>query len=350
MTVRTRTILVALVGSVGLALVAAPSPAKTISDSKATSYKLPWTSGATWNVTGGRHPDSAWDFQPATGPGSHNDPVLAVADGTARRTCGPDSVGQVIVELETAAGIFGYVHLEADAVAAAGVTSTGTAVKQGATLGRLHPNPPGADPGCGYAEPAGASHLHLEFPTLPFTLDGTTFTNSGPDGGSLTSSNDPAGQQEPFTSASSSVTVDKAGRVWMFATKANGTLYYRHTVNGPSGWDKFRRVGSAKSWSPSSSPSVVTDDKGQVWMFAVKKSGVLYYRHTNPDAAGWQSYRKVGNGSWSTTSAPTLTVDKAGRVWMFATKANGTLYYRHTVNGPSGWDKFRKVGNGNWAA
>lgn len=141
--------------------------------------KLPWAAGG-WNVTQGQHSTRAWDFQPP-GAGSHNDEVLAVAAGTARITC-TDSQGQAIVSLDTDSGTFRYVHLQTSAVQAAGVTTGGVGVAQGQVLGRLHPSPPGSDSGCGYAVPAGASHLHLQMPVVPITIDGVTFSASGPNG------------------------------------------------------------------------------------------------------------------------------------------------------------------------
>ncbi|WP_341230441.1 CHAP domain-containing protein [Nocardioides salarius] len=146
-----------------------------------------------------------------------------------------------------------------------------------------------------------------------------------------------------------STTVDQLGRVWMFATKANGDLHYRHTNTTGDSWDPFRKVGSSKSWSPTAATSTITDPTGQVWMFAVKKNGRLYYRHTNTAATKWERFNRVGSGNWSTSTPTTLTVDQLGRVWMFATKANGDLYYRHTNTTGDSWDPFRKVGSGNWS-
>lgn len=155
--------------------------------SAADAGLLPWSAGS-WNVTQGLHPTRAWDFQPP-GSGSHNDEVLAIAGGTARITC-TDSAGQATVSLATTSGTYKYMHLQTSSVQAVGIGVSGLSVTQGQVLGRLHPSPPGINRGCGYAIPAGASHLHLELPTVPITLDGVTFSASGPNAGaSLRSTN-----------------------------------------------------------------------------------------------------------------------------------------------------------------
>lgn len=191
--------LILLVGSLNA------SPAQA-----AASLKLPWSAGR-WNVTQGLHTTQAWDFQPP-GAGSHNDEVLAVASGTARLTC-TDGAGQAIVSLSTVAGVFRYVHLQTSAVQAAGITTGGVSVTQGQVLGRLHPSPPSTDPGCGYAIPAGASHLHLQMPSVPITIDGVTFTTAGPSSGSVNSTNTRQGSGTP----SDGQFVSYAGNVYRIA-------------------------------------------------------------------------------------------------------------------------------------
>ena len=174
-----------------LALLTSLFPGLEKAAQAADDLRLPWTAGATWNVTQGMHSTRAWDFQPP-GAGSHNDVVLAVGSGTAKLTC-QDGAGQAIVSLVTSVGTFRYIHLQTSAVTAAGITTGGVAVTRGQMIGRLHPSPPGSNTGCGWAIPAGASHLHLEFPSLPLSLQGITFTTTSPNGGSYTSTNTPEG-------------------------------------------------------------------------------------------------------------------------------------------------------------
>jgi hypothetical protein len=149
-------------------------------------YRLPWAGGTTWNVTQGQDATRAFDFQPP-GSGSNNDQVMAVAAGQARIVC-TDNVGQATVTLDVNGSVFRDLHLQTSAVLAAGLTTSNVGVRQGQVLGRLHPNPPGsAAEHCGYATPAGASHLHLEMPSLPISFVEVTFPVAA--GARLTSQN-----------------------------------------------------------------------------------------------------------------------------------------------------------------
>ena len=248
---------VARLGAVVLVAVLLPIGFTVPVNAESPTLKLPWT--GTWNVLRGpvgegHQGNRAWDFQPP-GAGSHNDKVLAVAGGTAKLTC-TDTTGQASISISTGSGVFKYAHLQASAVAAAGITKDGIAVVQGQVVGRLLPLPSGSSSfggACGYGV---GSHLHLELPRLPILIDGRTFQGTSPGTGALKSTNAERSSVATSTvkaAASPVVTVDKSGRLWMFATKANGDLYYRHTTNGHQGWDSFHKVGASKSWSPNAS-------------------------------------------------------------------------------------------------
>lgn len=342
----------------------------------ATTYRLPWE--GTWNVTQGAHGGEgrSWDFQPTGGGGSHNDKVLAVAAGTARITCS-DGYDQANVELNVGGKVFSYAHLQTSAVAAAGVTEAGVQVSQGQVIGRLHPSPPGAPIAdkCGYAIPAGASHLHLTVPELPMTIDGEAFSASGPSGGTLTSTNretitngrvwvhgvkstDVAFHRRSEKNAggwtsgyaqlagrwkSLSNTVDEDGRVWMIGIKTDGTLRYRYTIGaGSGGWTSYRSL-SGSGWV---SVTSTVDDGGRVWIHALKADGRAYYRSTYPHAAGWKAGYTQLSGLWKSLSS---TVDEDGRVWMIGVKKDGTLRYRYTIGaGTGGWTGYRSLSGSNW--
>lgn len=142
-----------------------------------------------------------------------------------------------------------------------------------------------------------------------------------------------------WESVSSAVESDN-GRVWMFGTKVNGYLSYRHTNVELSGWDPMTVVGPG--WA--GDVSATADNAGQIWMFGVRTGGVLEYRHT--DDGAWGNFVKVGNGGWNSVSS---SVDRInGQVWMFATKSVGDLWYRHTDGSSAGWTSLAEIGNGGW--
>ena len=276
----------------------------------ASSLKMPFPKTTTWWMTQGVHEGDSVDLQPASNRALA--PVLAVAGGTATIACA-DENGMAIVNLSVpGVGTFGYAHLDGnDARSRYGTAGASKSVVQGEVIGKLYST---TGTGClGQESPAGA-HLHLSLPNTQLLFDGVTLDCSkychpsfgGSEGRLPAGTNqivDPGLDAGP--SASPSVTVDKQGRVWMFALKEDGDLYYRFTglKNGnPHGWTKFRKAGTTP-WSTSTSPAVTVDKQGRVWMFALKEDGDLYYRFTglkNGNPHGWTKFRKAGTTPWST--------------------------------------------------
>ena len=160
------------IGIASLCIALVPS----VPSDAATEFKLPWRGGAMWYMTQGLHEARGFDFAPGGG-GSKNDEVVATESGIAKLRCGPDSIGQAAVTLQTAAGTFEYWHLQGSAVLAAGITSGGIQVAQGQVLGRLYPSVGSFDGPCGNGN---ASHLHFVVPALPTTIQGIVFSASGP--------------------------------------------------------------------------------------------------------------------------------------------------------------------------
>lgn len=217
--------------------------------------KLPWDAGG-WNVTQGRHQTNAWDLQPP-GAGSHNDEVLAITSGTAKLTCS-DSIGQAIVQLNVNGSTFKYAHLQTSAVQAAGITSGGVPVVQGQVLGRLLPSGGGFSGACGSGQ---ASHLHLEMPFVPITIDGITFSADGP--GYLTRLNSTNRRVDGNTAAHSprgaydELQSPAPGRIrvrgWAFDPDNTGAQINVHVyVGGPAGSPGARGidVGPANTHRP----------------------------------------------------------------------------------------------------
>lgn len=145
------------------------------------NYKLPWPAGPAWRMsnaigwhnTGGYPAGYALDFDIT---GYSNSDILAAASGTVTWVCA-GSKDQYFLAIQTdgTSEKFGYLHLDGATVRAEGI-QLGTHVTQGKKLGRMRY----ADGGS-VADECGTSygtHIHLNFPAKPFTIDGVTFTTT----------------------------------------------------------------------------------------------------------------------------------------------------------------------------
>ncbi|WP_183095454.1 phage tail tip lysozyme [Nocardioides stalactiti] len=148
----------------------------------------------------------------------------------------------------------------------------------------------------------------------------------------------------------------KGSEVWVFGVKRadaavnKGRLYY------------FKSTGNAMGASPfefgnggfAGDVSVSTDKSGRVWAFATRTDGDLEYRYTSTN--GWEGPGPIGAGSWASVSSGVKT--DTGLVYVFATKDDGKLYYYKSTIGstsasPAGgsWDLVDQVTSptgGSW--
>lgn len=158
-------------------------------------YKLPWPSGFAWARTqswhggtwGGRFPDNnSIDFDIINQP---NADILAAAPGIVTHICqvaGQQQAGVVIQTSGTQESL-GYLHLQSNSIP--GGVFIGASIRQGDILGRMVEG--NVNEACGYSL---GTHVHMFFPTRPFTMDGYTFSDTDTQGGiSLYSSQPPSG-------------------------------------------------------------------------------------------------------------------------------------------------------------
>ncbi|WP_188113607.1 hypothetical protein [Nocardioides humilatus] len=120
----------------------------------------------------------------------------------------------------------------------------------------------------------------------------------------------------------------KDGEVWVFAVKGatadaayrGRIFYYKSTGTGTMGVanNEYGYGGYAGD------VSVSTDKSGRVWGFATKTGGDLEYRYT-PTEGGWTGPGSVGNRSWAGVSSAVKT--DTGVVYVFATESGGELHY-----------------------
>ncbi|GAB4517760.1 MAG: hypothetical protein OHK0046_24640 [Anaerolineae bacterium] len=150
-------------------------------------YKLPWPGGFPWARTrtglgwhggtwSGRFPENnSLDFDIVN---LANSDILAAADGIVTHICrvaGQQQAGVVIQTGGTTESL-GYLHLQSGSIPA-GVT-IGASVRQGNILGRMVEG--NVNETCGYSL---GTHVHIFFPSRPFTMDGYTFSDTDTQGG-----------------------------------------------------------------------------------------------------------------------------------------------------------------------
>jgi hypothetical protein len=161
---------------------------KPASAQSTPSYKLPWSSSENWTVS----PGSGWhngvlgttgiDFIPQNTSDPTN--ILAIGTGNIGWICANTNpaVNNTSVEYKVANGsTFWYGHISASSL-----TSQRSNIAQGIVLGQLinwsfqdpyittSPRPigNGLTRGCGSAT---AKHVHIDFPSAPYTIDGYHF-------------------------------------------------------------------------------------------------------------------------------------------------------------------------------
>ena len=141
------------------------------------SYKLPWPSGIAFRTTKGWHDDgylsglNALDFAPLSSPGTY---ILAAASGTIVKVCGLGNETQYYVQIQTenTSEQVGYLHIDGASFRSLGLQQ-GDYVAQGDKLGKMVQG--WLKGRCGYSQ---GTHIHFHFPSKPFTIDNTTFSNS----------------------------------------------------------------------------------------------------------------------------------------------------------------------------
>jgi hypothetical protein len=137
------------------------------------SYKFPWPSDRPWHVHGSWHDGLALDFDVVD---NTNSDVLSAGPGyiTSYIQCSPSDHYIIRVSYDNANEKLTYIHLEGASVRAQGLYQ-GLYINQGRKLGIMAGAFSGTD-SCGIVSTG--SHLHFVFPSLPFTIDGKTFSST----------------------------------------------------------------------------------------------------------------------------------------------------------------------------
>jgi hypothetical protein len=135
---------------------------------------------------------------------------------------------------------------------------------------------------------------------------------------------------------------DKAGVLWLYLSKGDGTFAPRTRIGG--GWNTYDKITAG---------SDLTND-GRADLLATDKSGVLWlYKGTGDWRAPFAARTRVGGG-WGVYNDLTATGDlggaatgdlvardKAGVLWLYLGKGDGTFAPRTRIGG--GWNTYRHL-------
>lgn len=147
-----------------------------------SNYLLPWPakqngSPFPWEVRQGWHDCACFGFPQYHGidfgPKNHgNSDILAAAPGVVQSMCrGSGGEAELNIVTDGTSEKLGYLHLNLSSVDGRGI-GTGSHVNKGQVLGYMW-SVVGGD-SCGKSS---GTHLHMYFPTRPFTIDGLAFTD-----------------------------------------------------------------------------------------------------------------------------------------------------------------------------
>jgi hypothetical protein len=315
------------------------------------SYRLPWDSSETWQVSrgpsiAGSHPSStgfsAWDFYPLSlDEGIH---TLAVGSGIATVFC--EDGEQAHVELVTTQGdTFRYAHLDAGSVAAAGITTDGTAVQQGQSLGTLYHDVDGYSLPCGSGT---GPHLHFEIETaaLPVLIDGYLFTaESQMTDLQLDSSNTLCdGICNEGAASSGLLFYSSSGTYLHYGVSSSGRLTALVSTGDYSeGWDSITAID--------------LDGNGQDEIFFYREDGTFGYYNIRTDGSIGSLISSGTNYSRGWDSISPVDLDGDGQDEMFFYREDGTFrYYNIRTDGSigspinsgtdysTGWDSITATG------
>ncbi|MFD4152934.1 FG-GAP repeat domain-containing protein, partial [Streptomyces hydrogenans] len=141
---------------------------------------------------------------------------------------------------------------------------------------------------------------------------------------------------------------DRAGVLWLYLGKGDGTFTARRQIGG--GWNAYAQLTSGSDLTGDGRPDLVaTDRSGRLWLY--RSTGSL----SAPFAArrligtgGWQGYdRLAATGNLAGGPAGDLVArDRAGVLWLHLGKGDGTFTARTRIGG--GWQGYDDlIGSGD---
>ncbi|MFF6898298.1 FG-GAP repeat domain-containing protein [Streptomyces hydrogenans] len=141
-------------------------------------------------------------------------------------------------------------------------------------------------------------------------------------------------------SAPDLVARDRAGVLWLYLGKGDGTFTARRQIGG--GWNTYAQLTGGSDLTGDGRPDLVaTDRSGRLWLY--RSTGSLsapFATRRLIGAAGWQGYGRIAaTGNLAGGAAGDLVArDRAGVLWLYLGKGDGTFAPRTRIGG--GWQGY----------
>ncbi|MEU3690340.1 VCBS repeat-containing protein [Streptomyces narbonensis] len=137
---------------------------------------------------------------------------------------------------------------------------------------------------------------------------------------------------------------DKAGVLWSYEGKGNGTLTPRKRVGG--GWNIYDKLTSGSDLTGDGRNDLLAADKaGVLWLYPGKGDGTFTVRKRI--GSGWGVYNQLtATGDLAGAPAGDLVArDRSGVLWLHLGKGDGAFAPRIRIGG--GWGPYRIIGPGD---
>ncbi|MFF8607724.1 FG-GAP repeat domain-containing protein [Streptomyces sp. NPDC015346] len=135
---------------------------------------------------------------------------------------------------------------------------------------------------------------------------------------------------------------DKAGVLWLYTGKGDGTFSTRAKVG--TGWGVYDKIAAGSDLTGDGRPDLLaTDTAGALWLYKGTGDWRAPFSARKRIGTGWGIYNQitaVGNIAGG-TAGDLLARDKAGVLWLYTGKGDGTFTARTRIG--AGWNTFTQL-------
>ncbi|MER7759871.1 VCBS repeat-containing protein [Streptomyces sp. NPDC097619] len=143
-------------------------------------------------------------------------------------------------------------------------------------------------------------------------------------------------------SAGDLVARDKAGTLWLYLGKGDGTFTTRIKIG--AGWNTYDRMTAMGDLTGDGLSDLVARDKaGMLWLYKATGNWRAPFSTRSAIGGGWNTYDRIAAvGNIAGASAGDLVArDKAGTLWLYLGKGDGTFTTRIKIG--AAWNTYDRI-------